>query len=149
MAILRLLGRKYGYYPESADTLDLLWEIDSNLDANIDIQNKYWYLHFAKDEEFKKLMQDYQNKDLPQYLKMLENRLQSNVTQKYIAGDKMTLADLDNAHVAWDYFLNKNNKFYDVQSKILEQYNVVNKYYEGLREELKDHFDHRPQDKPY
>ncbi len=61
----------------------------------------------------------------------------------------MTIADFDNAHVAHSYFMNEHNKYHKEQMQVLEKYQELENYYNGLREELKDHFAKRPPSKPF
>ena len=46
-AILRFLGRKYGYYPKEAE---LAWKIDSIIDAVEDYLNIYFKYNFEQNE---------------------------------------------------------------------------------------------------
>ncbi len=59
-------------------------------------------------------------------------------------GEHVTLADFNNAHVAYTYFLNESNKYHKEQSEILhrDDYKELLKYYHGLRNDVfKDYFD--------
>ena len=42
----------------------------------------------------------------------MQSRLLKNSTQKYMVGNKPTIADFDSAHIANDYVLNDNNAFH-------------------------------------
>jgi hypothetical protein len=39
----------------------------------------------------------------------MQKRLEENTSNKYIVGDKMTIADFDNAHISHDHILNDVN----------------------------------------
>jgi len=86
---------------------------------------------------------------LPKYCRVIEKRLKDNTTQRFIVGNKMTIADIDNAHVAYSYFFNKANKFHMQQADVVKDFPTLNKYYEDLKEELKDHFEKRPAPRPF
>lgn len=49
---------------------------------------------------------------LTRYFKVMQSRLLKNSTQKYMVGNKPTIADFDSAHIANDYVLNDNNAFH-------------------------------------
>ena len=83
LSILRLLGKWYGsprYYPEDPVKA---WRVDSTLDANADLQEKYWDVQMAgykgeTEDKQKKLLEDFLNKTLPAYLKVMQKRLIAN-----------------------------------------------------------------------
>jgi glutathione S-transferase len=50
-SILRMLGKKYGYYPDDAFEA---WRVDSTIDALGDLLNAYYKAAFAPTEELKK-----------------------------------------------------------------------------------------------
>ena len=64
----------------------------------------------------------------------------------------MTLADFNNAHVAYTYILNESNKHHKEMSEVLhhDDYKELLKYYQSLRNDVfKDYFDQRPTGKPF
>lgn len=131
----------HGYYPMDPQRA---WEVDSNLDANVDLQEKFWHMKFAKDQQQQELLDEYKNKVLPSYFNVMEKRLQNNGSQRYIVGDTLTIADFDNVHIAYDYFYNPNNPYHKEHMEVLSQYKLMQKYYEGLREnDMKDHFENK------
>ena len=52
-SILRMLGKKYGYYPEDAYQS---WRVDSTIDAVGDLLNAFYKANFNPDEELKKTL---------------------------------------------------------------------------------------------
>ena len=74
------------------------------------------------EEKQKKTLNDYLEKILPSYLKVMQKRLIANGgSHKYFVGESVTLADFNNAHIAYTYFLNESNKLHKEQSEILHQ----------------------------
>ena len=62
------------------------------------------------------------------------------------------MADFNNAHVAYTYFLNESNKHYKELSDVLhrDDYKELLKYYQGLRNLVfRDYFNQRPIGKPF
>ncbi len=78
------------------------------------------------------------------YLEVMENRLVKNRNAKHLVGESMTLADIDQVHIAYSYLLNEKNKYYKEQKEVVEKYPYMNDYYQSLREEFKDYLDARP-----
>lgn len=102
-----MLGKKYGYYTTDPETA---WKIDSTIDALGDLQNSYYRVMFEKDSETKKkLFEDFLSRIFPQWCQVMQKRLQENSTQKYIAGDKMSIADFALAGLAYSTFMNDAN----------------------------------------
>ena len=112
-SILRLLGRKYGYYPE--DSIQA-YKVDSVLQAGADLQASYWAAHLATEEVKKQeLLKTYIEVNLSRYLKVMQSRLLKNSNQKYLVNDTLTIADFDSAHIAKDYILNESFACYKEQ----------------------------------
>ncbi len=103
----------------------------------------------SDEEKQKKLLDDYLHKTLSSYLTAMQKRLQHNNEGRarpwrHFVSDYTTLADLDNAHVAFTYFLNEHNKFYKEQSELLgkEDFRDLRDYYQQLRDVVfKDYFE--------
>ena len=83
----------------------------------------------------------------------MQKRLIANGgSQKYFVGETVTLADFNNAHIAYTYFLNESNKLLKEHSEVLhqDQYKELLKYYKGLHDEVfKEYFESRPTGKPF
>ena len=110
-SILRLLGKQHGFYPEDNVAA---WKVDSTLDANRDLQEKFWDVQMAGykqlgEEKTQELLNEYAVKFLPNYLRVMQKRLIKNGSDKFMVGDAVTLADIDNAHIAYTYLLNDMN----------------------------------------
>ena len=104
-AILKFLGAKYGYYPQDAFTA---WRIDSTLDSVNDLVQAYYKAAFTQDEEAKKeLFKTFYETTYTKWLEVISNRLKANSSQKYIVGDKITIADIQLAALAYSTFLNE------------------------------------------
>ena len=72
-AILRYLGRRFGYYSEDPETA---WRIDSTIDAVEDFFTAYFRVHFEADETKKEAgKQKFFADFLPKWLDAIEKRL--------------------------------------------------------------------------
>ena len=90
-AIMRLLGRKYGYYPSDPEVAYL---IDSFIDGLKDFVSKVYAVHFEKDEEKKKqLGEKVFGTDFPKFLEFVTKRYEANGKTGFLVGDKITIAD--------------------------------------------------------
>ena len=142
IAILRFLGNKYGYNPEEPYTA---WRVDSTIDSIGDLLNAYYKATFTSNEDDKAaLWKVFYETTYPKWLTVIESRLKSNTTQKYIVGDKMTIADFLIAAIAYGTFMNEGNANKDVQLAIVEKFPVLLEYVKGLGEELKEYLAARP-----
>ncbi len=103
------------------------------------------------EEKQKQLLDDYLNKTLLPYLTVFQDRLRKfNLNEqkpyRYFLGPALglTLADLDNAHIAYTYLLNEHNAFYEQQSALVKQegFKDLFEYYTMLKNEtLKSYFE--------
>lgn len=140
-SIVRMLGIKYGYYSEDAYTA---WRIDSTIDSIGDLLNAYYKAAFARDEEEKKaLFKTFYETTFTKWLTVIDKRVKENTSQKYIVGDKITIADFTLAALAYSTFLNENNPSKDVQRPIVEQFPVLLAYFQSLGEDLKEYLSTR------
>jgi glutathione S-transferase len=87
----------HGYYPK--DKFDR-WNVNSNVDYNHDLLTHYWIMfHKVEDgHEDKDEIEAYLTVHLPKYYDSLQKRLEENKERslRYICGDSMTIADIDN-----------------------------------------------------
>ena len=103
----------------------------------------YYAEFYAKEEEKKVLLDTMFQTTLPKWLAAIEKRLKTNSSQKFISGDKMTIADFALASLAFSTFLNERNPLRVQLMGNLEHFPVVNAYFIGLGEELKEHLSTR------
>ena len=137
IAILRFLGIKYGYYPEDAFEG---WRVDSIIDSIQDLLSAYYKAAFAANEEEKKTnFGSFLEGTLPKWLACIEKRLKGNSSQKFISGEKMTIADFALANIAYSSFFNDANPGKDALAAVLESFPDLKAYFLGLGEELKEH----------
>ena len=97
------------------------------------------------------MLDDYLKKALLPYLTIFQDRLRKfNLNEqkpyRYFLGPHLglTLADLDNAHIAHSYLLNEHNKFFEEQSTLVKQegFKDLLDYYTLLKSEtLKSYFE--------
>jgi len=144
-AILRYLGRTYGYYPNEAE---LAWKIDSTIDAVEDYFAAYFKFNFESNEEKKAIFKEAWLKNLPIWVAAIEKRLEAN-GGKYIAGDKITIADFALGAVAFNLLLNEANPHYAETMPFIKDHEVLKKYANGLKEDLGAHLSTRPTPRPF
>ena len=90
-AIVRYLGRTYGYYP--ADAYDA-WRVDSFIDAFSDTMLQLAKIQWEQDADKKiELFTKWAGETFPATLAKLEKRLAANSSQHFLVGDKLTTAD--------------------------------------------------------
>ena len=136
--------------------------MDSIMDASRDLQEKFWDVQMVAfknpgvdvTEKKKELLKEFTDKILTDYLRALQKRLVKNGNQHFIVGDSVTLADFDNAHIAYTYIFNEANEFYKELSEVLghEEFKDINAYYKGLHDVVfKEYFETKRKDitRPY
>jgi glutathione S-transferase len=128
-AILRFLGRKYGYYPEDPV---LAWKIDSTIDAAEDYFGAYFKFHFESVEDLKAQHKENWLKLLPVWVEAMEKRITKN-GGKYIAGNNITIADFALASVIFNMLFNENNPHYAEAQAQIKGREVFNNYATLLR----------------
>lgn len=140
-AILRMLGAQHGYYP--ADAFEA-WRVDSTLDSIGDIMNAFYKAAFNPDEEAKKtLLAAFYTETFPKWLGIINKRLESNTDQKHIVGDKLTIADIGLAALAYSSFMNEANPDRSAQLGEVEKFPILHAYFVGLGETFKEHLSTR------
>ena len=144
-AILRYLGRTYGYYPEAPETA---FKIDSTIDAVEDYFGAYFKFNFESNEEKKAIFKENWLKMLPIWVAAIEKRLEAN-GGKYIVGDKITIADFALAAIGFNLLLNEANPHYAETLPFIKDHEILKKYAGGLKEELGAYLASRPQPRPF
>ena len=141
-AILRLVGSKYGYYPQDALTA---YRIDSILDFINDLLNSFYKAAFAPTEEEKKtLMETFYEGAFTKWVSIIDKKVADNSSQSFIVGDSLTIADFGLASVAYGTFYNEANPNKEVQAAIVAKFPTAEKYFKGLGETLKEYLATRP-----
>ena len=144
-SILRFLGRKYGYYPEDPETA---WKIDSTVDAVEDYLNAYFKFNFEKDEANKAILKEAWLKMLPVWVNAIEKRITSN-GGKYVAGEKITIADFALAAIGFNLLQNEANPHYADSYAIVKDHEILRTYSHLLKEDLAERLEKRPQPRPF
>lgn len=83
----------------------------------------------AKEEDKESELKKYTEKYLPEYLAVIQKRVLENGNGKFIVGDKITVADFDNAAYANTFWYNEENPYYKEQNAIVKNYPELEKYY--------------------
>lgn len=140
-AILRMLGKQHGYYPEDAYES---WRVDSVIDTLGDLMNAYYKAAFAGDEEAKKAsFVIFYETTFPKFLDAMQNRVKGNSSPDHIVGDKVTIADFALGALAYSTFLNDLNTSKDTQLAIVEKYPFLLDYFKGVGEQNKEYLETR------
>ena len=133
-AILRFLGAQHGYYSEDPYTG---WQIDSIIDSVGDLMNAYYKAAYGPEAEREALTKAFYETSYPKWAEAVQKRLQNNTSQKFIVGDKLTIADFKIAALAHTTFLNEANPNKATVLEVVEKFPVFLEYCKGLGEELK------------
>ncbi|TNV75866.1 hypothetical protein FGO68_gene13056 [Halteria grandinella] len=137
-AILRLLGRKFGYYP-TEDAYEA-YLVDSMLESFKDTGAAFSKAAFNPDEEEKKrLFAELFETTLPKWFAILEKRLVSNSSQKHMVGDKQTIIDFMMSSFAFSMIYNDANPGAGVLVAIVSKFPALQAYFEAQREENKEY----------
>lgn len=147
-AILRYLGKQYGYYPESP--LDA-WKVDSIVDATDDFLQKYFGAMFEKNEEAKKTKVETFLQYAPTWIAAIQKRIESNESPDFVVGSKRTVADFALACIAFNVVRNEAGPLHADFATLFkkEDYPVLTAYLTKLHEELKDYLTSRPSPRPF
>ena len=141
-AILRLLGRKHGYYPEDPEKAFL---VDSAIDGYKDVISKLYQLHFEQDMEKKKQGgADFLGKVLPGYFTVIEKRLTANGNNGYFIGEKFTIADFYVGSFLTNFPYNEKFEQNEHFREVVEKFPAVKKFADNYLAQLKEHLDKRP-----
>lgn len=71
----------------------------------------HWDWCWRNRDKFDELMKEYKEKQLPAYFDAMQKRLEENVSKKWIAGDKMTIADIFNLAFAMSHIYNPKDEY--------------------------------------
>ena len=142
-AILRFLGKKYGYYPEDPE---VAYQVDSDMDAWNDLLMAMIKIHWAKDEEAKKAAEiELATGALPTVLGALSARLEKNASRgRFLVGSGLTIADFLFGGMLVNLIFNELNTTQSTVRPIFEQYEQIMKYKEAFCEEFAEYLVTRP-----
>ena len=148
LSILRMLGRMYGYYPMN---IKEAFMIDSTMDYNMDIHDKFWPIEMTKVPEEKiKLEDEYYGTHLPKYLNKMENRLnQRSNGSKYLVGDKISIADFLLLGWAHMFVFNESCSASKQHLKVMKNHTIFSDYIHSVSEDVREYLDNRPKGLPW
>ena len=146
-SIVRYLGRLYGYYPE--DDAYTAWRIDSTFDVVDDFINQFGKYSWENDEARKAVAKEGFYKWFPSWLGSIEKRLLANTSQKYIVGDKQTIADIALDTQIFNKFFNEAHKDYAELQAAIAPFEVFTAYVKAQKEELAEYLAARPQPRSF
>jgi glutathione S-transferase len=102
VAALRSLGKLYGYYPHDDSQAQ---QVDEIIYMNQKLQNRYWKAQNPRGNQ--KYFTDRYVQYLELYCAYLHRLRNVNSGSHYIVGDKLTVADLENANTMFTYLKNE------------------------------------------
>ncbi|CDW89050.1 glutathione s-transferase [Stylonychia lemnae] len=141
-AILRYLGKLHGYYP--ADPYHA-YLADSYMDSFDDISPAFFQARSEKDAEKQKVLYDKLfNQTYPKWCQAIENRIQQNVTRKFLVGEKLSIADFS---FAGRHFGLVKNPLSPIQNDLQAQFSKfkgLSEYADNLEAIFKDYLEARP-----
>jgi glutathione S-transferase len=145
-AIMRYLGKTYGYYPEDAYQA---YKVDSTLDAIHDLAIT---LLRAKNEsnadKKKELLTNALTTTLPNFLTVMEKRLTENGNEAHLVGDKLTIADIQFAGFLSSAVYNEGNEYGAKLKEVYENFPKLKTYAWNLEKEFHDYLESRPKPRP-
>jgi len=142
-----MLGTRFGYY--STDSVEQ-WRIDSTIDAVSDLQSQMYKFAFESDEEKKKVAgENFFTNVFPAFCAIIDKRIQSNCSQKYAVGERVTIADFSLGGYFYSTAFNSGNAFQARFAEVLESFPVLKEYATGLGTEFKEHLETRPSPRPF
>ncbi len=143
MAIIRLLGGQFGYYPTD---INEVYHQEVALEAIRDIMLEMRRLRDLWPDHQKTEVEKLCASKFPVFLSAVEELLKSNKNTEYWNGEKLSVADFAFA-IFYANHVVAGNLAEPLQSA-LGEYAVFKKYLEEKYVEFKDYFDQRP-DSPY
>mmetsp|Transcript_23863 Transcript_23863/g.18215 ORF Transcript_23863/g.18215 Transcript_23863/m.18215 type:complete len:210 (-) Transcript_23863:77-706(-) len=145
-AMLRFMGKKHGYYPEDPMAA---WRVDSIMDALDDAHQSLVKVFFSQNEEEKKEAGIKATTEvLPKFLSKLDKILAANVTQDYLVGDKITIADFFVGSWVYSMIRNPNNPGHAMLGGLLDPHENVKKWADNFAKVNEERLSSRPA-KPY
>ena len=101
-------------------------------------------LFFPPDEKKGEEMEAWKTGILAKYLTIIENQLASNAANKFICGNKMTIADFVLACLLFNIMKNEQSPVFQLCKPVLLEYPNFGAYSKRLESELSDHLNSRP-----
>ena len=146
-AIVRMLGKKYGYYPEDAQ---LAYQVDSVIDSNADLaQHMFKIKAITDDEEKLDAVTAFLKGYMTTWLTAHEARLVAQGHNNFLVGDKMTTADFNMASLINSTFYNEASEASKLIKEILDVYPHFKGYTENVNKHLADYLAARPSPRPF
>ena len=146
-ALLRMLGRKYGYYDDK--DIEGCYLMDSFASSVEDTFERYYKVMQAKsDEERKEIMTEFVSNYFPKWLSKIEKRLEVNGSEGHLVGDKYTIIDFGFASILFSVIYNEAHQGSAHLKPIYEQFPRLTKYAAALRTDFESYLKSRPQPRP-
>ena len=136
-AILRLLGREYGYYPTDIEDA---YRVDNLLDLMGDFYTAILKVHFTKDEEEKKRgHEDQLINHYPKFFGFWDKKLTENSSQDFLVGDSATIVDFTYLSVISELLNNKQER--ENMLGILDRFPTLKAYFQTRRDAQAAYFE--------
>ena len=101
-------------------------------------------LFFTAEDQKAEEMEAWKNGILTKLLKIVEKQLESNATNKFLVGHKMTIVDFSMACLLFNILKNEQGPLHALCSQMLLEYPYFGAYAKRLESELKSHLTARP-----
>ena len=140
IAILRFLGREYGYYPTDPE---LVYQHEKVMDICTDFLIPLIKVFFMESpEEKQKAFGELIATHFPKFFGYFEDHLKENSSKDYMIGDSITVVDFAILNLIYENAYNEKTK--DFVMPVLENYPTLKAYLETRIEAQKEYFDSRP-----
>ena len=142
-AILKRLGKKFGYYSDDADEA---YQIDWALESTSDHWAGRTYMVQMKDDQSEEKLQEVRDA-FTKLNKVVGNKLTEG-GKKFIAGDRVTIGDIALFVPYAAYAVNEKTlreKQQEAAASTLEGQDKLNAWIEAMKTELAAHLEARPQ----
>ena len=124
------------------------WVVDSTIDAVEDYLQAYFKFNYESHIEKKETFKENWLKMLPIWVEAIEKRITAN-GGKFVAGDKITIADFAIASIAFNLLRNEANPHIAISLPLIKDHEVLRNYSHRLKEALSEHLTKRPQPRPF
>ena len=144
-AILRMLGKKYGLYPEDEKVAQ---RVDAVMDYIYDLGKKFEAtMTKPTEEEKKEAALEVINGAMKDLVKTIDTLIAKNGNW-HVVGDKLTIADIMVGCLCYNSLINEEGPYYAPINKLLEGNENMLKFIEAFKGELGEYLASRPK-RPY
>eukprot|EP00347_Sterkiella_histriomuscorum_P005561 403356138 len=141
-SILRYFGSQHGFYPRDPVQAYL---VDSFMDSYDDINPYFYNWRIKKDPDIKqKIHNELYSRVFPKWCEAFERRLQNNVSQKYIVGNSLTIADMAYAGRFTGQVRNPSSPYREDVEKTISQFKAIQTWGDNMFIQFEEYHKQRP-----